>query len=78
MDKLCHLYERVQSLCTDMFKYIKKNFKALDIFFNNAEAEYEKDIIDINLVSFGLNWTTTNSNNDNDYNNLICMDSSPL
>ncbi|XP_025209034.1 alcohol dehydrogenase 2-like [Melanaphis sacchari] len=35
----------------NMFKYIKNNFEALDIFFNNAEIHKGKDVITTNFVS---------------------------
>lgn len=43
---------RIKCIHSDMFKYIKNNFEALDIFFNNAETyEGEDDVITTNFVS---------------------------
>jgi len=43
---------RIKCIHSDMFKYIKNNFEALDVFFNNAETyEGEDDMIATNFVS---------------------------
>lgn len=44
---------RIKCIHSDMFKYIKNNFEALDVFFNNAETHEGgvDDMIATNFVS---------------------------